>query len=60
MIYTLDYLEQEAKGIQSAWNGEDDRFNYNGELLPQDYAGLAEELEEKLKEVRELVTALSL
>ena len=60
MIYTLDYIEKEARNIQGAWNGEDDRFMYDGEMLPMEYVDIAKELEEKIAEVRELITALSI
>lgn len=59
-IYTLDYLEQEAKAIQAAWNGEDERFMYDGDSLPAEYVDIAKELEEKLKEVRILIMELSI
>ena len=60
MIYTLDYIEKEAQKIQGAWNGKDERFMYEGEMLPAEYVDTAKELEEKIAEVRELITALSL
>lgn len=60
MIYTLDYLMKEARGIQAAWNGEDERFMYDGDMLPSEYVGLAQELEQRLLEVEELRIALSL
>jgi hypothetical protein len=60
MIYTLDYLEKQAQGIQSAWNGEDDRFMYEGEMLPVEYVDRAKELEKRLQQVRDLIMDLSL
>ncbi len=60
MIYTLDWLDQEAKAIQAAWNGEDESFVYEGERLPMEMAEAAKDLENKLKEVRELVEELGL
>ena len=60
MIYTLDYLEKEAEGIQGAWNGSDDKFNYEGDLMTEDDVNVAEELQVTLAHVRALVKELGI
>jgi hypothetical protein len=60
MIYTLDYIEKEARNIQGAWNGEDDRFMYDGEVMHEEHVNKARELEEKIQEVRWLISELDI
>ena len=60
MILTIDYLKKEAEGIQAAWNGEDARFNYEGDVFNEEDVQAAQELEEKLVEVVKLAKELGL
>jgi len=61
MIYTLDYIEAEANKIISNWNGKDEKMNLEGTLVDAEYfVGGAEDLLEKIKEVRTLIMELSI
>lgn len=61
MIYTLEYLKKEAKGIAGSWNGEDNRFiDHTGESRTGDDADVANELLDKIKEVEALIEELSI
>lgn len=52
MIYTLDYLQQEAEQIAGAWNGKTEQG--------EEQAQAANELLEKLAEIKELVAELGI
>lgn len=61
MIYTLDWVEKEAKEIIGYWNGSDDKFvDGNGDTRTEGDVNAAEELLEKLADVRELIKELSI
>jgi hypothetical protein len=60
MIYTLDYLEKQAQGIQSAWNGEDDRFMYEGDIYHESDVEIAKIIEEKITEIKLLAAQINL
>jgi len=62
MIYTLEYLEQEAKKIQGAWNGKDKTMMLDGDIVhdPEYFVNGAKDLEEKLQEVRTLIRGLGI
>lgn len=61
MIYTLDYLEQEAENIAGHWNGKDEYFvDANGDKRSDEEAQAASELADELKKVRELVAELQI
>ena len=61
MIYTLEYLEAEANKIVGTWNGSDEKMNLEGTVVDAEYfVGGAEELLEKIKEVRTLAMELSI
>jgi hypothetical protein len=61
MIYTLDYIQKEALLIASYWNGSDDTFiDGNGDKRTEEDVQNAEELLQKIQEVRELITELSI
>ena len=59
-IKTLSWIEHEANGIVSAWNGGDKKFDYDGEIYTDEQASAAEELLQKIKEVRALVRELGI
>lgn len=61
MIYTLDYIEAEANKIVGTWNGKDEKMNLEGTIVDAEYfVRGAEELLEKIKEVRTLLMELSI
>jgi hypothetical protein len=61
MIYTLDYIEKEANTIASYWNGSDESFiDGNGDSRNEEDVQNAEELLQKIQEVKELLKALSI
>lgn len=53
MIYTLDYLKQEADRIQASWDGTDAG-------IAEDRAHAAKELEEKIKEIEAIIEELDI
>jgi hypothetical protein len=60
-IYTLEWIEREANLITGYWNGNDDRFiDGNGDPRHAEEAMAANELLQKLTEVKELIMELSL
>jgi len=60
MIYTLNYLREQAKGIQAAWNGKDDSFSFEGESYTEDSVHAAKSLEETLDLLEELIHELDI
>jgi hypothetical protein len=61
MIYTLDWLQKEAETISGHWNGSDDRYiDGNGDSRTEDDAAAANELLEKITEVRQLIEELGI
>lgn len=61
MIYTLDWLENEAKGIAGHWDGSAEHYtDASGDLRTDEEAQAASELLTKIKEVHELIKELSL
>ena len=61
IIYTLDYIEQEANKIIGTWNGEDEKMNLEGQMVDAQYfVDGSKELLEKIKEVRTLLMELSI
>lgn len=61
MIYTLDWIEKEAELISGYWNGSDERFvDGNGDARTEDDVDLAQDLQAKIKEVRELMGDLGI
>jgi hypothetical protein len=59
-IYTLDWIENEAKAIMSAWNGQDEMFQYEDEQRTAEDAEIAGELLEKIDEVKKLCYAIGI
>lgn len=61
MIYTLQYIKEEAEDIAGHWNGSDEKFvDGNGDLRNDEDAEMAVELLDKVKEVEELMKALGI
>lgn len=61
MIYTLDYLKQEAELIAGHWNGSDEKYvDGSGEARTEEEAGMAVDLLTKIKEIEELVKTLGI
>lgn len=60
MIYTIEYLREEAKKLRGAWNGKTDTFNHEGDTYTEYDVDTAEELLEKLDEVESLAKSLRL
>jgi len=60
-IYTLDWIKKEAEEIAGHWNGSDEQFvDGTGTLRLDEEAQTAVELLDKIKEVEELLSALSI
>lgn len=60
MIYTLEYLEKEAEGIASSWNGEDEFFYYEDTKYHEHDVAIAEALLKNLQEIKAQAAALKL
>lgn len=60
MIYTLEWIRREAKGIASSWNGQDKTFLYEDREYSEEDADVAVELLGKLEEVDELIKELKI
>jgi len=59
IIYTLDYLKNEAKGIADYWDGKSETFiGGDGEIHSEDQAYAANELLVKIEEIEEIVKEL--
>lgn len=60
-IYTLEWLEKEAEGISGHWNGSDEKYiDHDGDVRTQEDAAAAEELLQKLTEVKQLIKELGI
>lgn len=57
---TLDYIEEEATNIAASWNGSDERFGYGGVTYTENDVHLANELLEKLSDIRALISSLDI
>ena len=61
MIYTLEYLKQEAEGIAGHWNGEDARFvDASGEVRSEEDVQNAEDLLENIEDIEKLIKELGI
>lgn len=60
MIYTLDYIEKEANAIASCWNGKTETFYHEDTKYDESAVQACEELLAKVKEVKELISELSI
>ena len=53
-IYTLDWIVREAEGIAGSWNGQDDTFEYEGEVYSAEQADSAQDILRKVEELKAL------
>lgn len=61
MIYTLDWLREEATAITGHWNGGDEKFiDGNGEPRTEEDVSAAEELLERIKDIETLIGELGI
>jgi hypothetical protein len=61
MIYTLDWIKQEALGITGHWNGEDAKYiDASGEVRSEEDAQTAQELLDAVAEVESLMKELGI
>lgn len=55
MIYTLEWIKAHYGGIHGSWNGEDDRFLFEGDVYTEDDVQHADEILKKVAELEELL-----
>lgn len=48
-----------AQEIEGSWNGKDDRFIYDGDILGEDAASCAHDIVEKCTELEELLDEMA-
>lgn len=53
--FDLKHLIEYMDNVRGAWNGEDSKFVFEGEVFHEDQVGAAEDIIQKAKELQDLL-----